>query len=117
MHVEQIKNALHVGAVKTEHSPYTLRATADHDGVQCDLVIKRADRVVNLCEMKYSQEEFAIEKGYDKTLRSKPALVREKMKKTETLQLTFVTAFGIKQNMYSGIVQSEVIPDDLFECI
>lgn len=114
LHVAQIKNALHMGAVKTEQSPYTLRATADHDGVQCDLVIKRADRVVNLCEMKYCQEEFAIDKGYDKTLRSRLALVREKMKKTETLQLTFVTTFGVKQNMYSGIVQSEVNLDDLF---
>lgn len=102
-----------MGAVMTEQSPYTLRSTIDHDGMQCDLVIKRADRVVNLCEMKYCQEEFAIDKGYDKTLRSRLALVRDKMKKTENLQLTFVTTFGVRQNMYSGIVQSEVILDDL----
>ena len=117
MHVEQIKHALHIGAVKTEQSPYTLRATVDHDGMQCDLVIKRADRVMNLCEMKYCQDEFVIDKVYDRTLRSRLALVRDKIKKTESLQLTFVTTFGVKQNLYSGIVQSEVILDDLFECV
>ena len=114
MHIPQIKLALHMGAVQSEQSPYTLRATADHDGVQCDLIIERADRVVNLCEMKYSAEEFAIDKGYDKTLRARMALVKETLKRTQTLQLTFVTTFGVKQNMYSGIVQSQVTLDDLF---
>lgn len=114
MHVSQIKKALHIAAVQSEQSPYTLRGTAEHDGIQCDLIISRADRVVNLCEMKYCQEEYAIDKAYDKTLRSRLSLVRDGLKKTQTLQLTFVTTFGVKQNMYSGIVQSEVTLDDLF---
>jgi len=114
MHVDQIRQALHIGAVQAEHSPYTLRGTMDHDGLQCDLIITRADRVVNLCEMKYCQEEFVIDKSYDKTLRNRMSLVREGLNKTQTLQLTFVTTFGVKTNMYSGIVQSEVIMEDLF---
>jgi len=52
--------------------------------------------------------------AYDKTLRSRMATVREGLKKTQTLQMTFVTTFGVKQNMYSGIVQSEVTLADLF---
>lgn len=114
MHVEQIKYALHVGAVQTAHSPYTLRGTAEHDGIQCDLIISRADRIVNLCEMKYTQEEFTIDKAYDKTLRNRLSRVRDTLLKTQTLHLTLVTTFGVKQNMYSGIVQSEVTLDDLF---
>ncbi|MGN1239807.1 MAG: ATP-binding protein [Paludibacteraceae bacterium] len=114
MHLPQMKQALHIAAVQTEQSPYTLRGTTDHDGTQCDLIISRADRVVNLCEMKYSQEEFAIDKAYDKVLRNRMARVREKLKQTQTLQLTFVTTFGVKPNMYSGIVQSEIVLDDLF---
>jgi len=114
-HVEQIKRALHIAAVQTEQSPFTLRGTTDHDGTQCDLVISRADRVVNLCEMKYCQDSFSIDKQYDRTLRSRLAQVRERLKKTQNLQLTFVTTFGVSQNMYSGIVQSEVTLDALFE--
>lgn len=115
MHVSQIKHALHMGAVQSEQSPFTLRATTDHDGAQCDLIIERADRVVNLCEMKYCQEEFAIDKSYDKTLRGRMALLKDTMKKSQTLQLTFITTFGVKKSMYSGIVQSEVTLDNLFE--
>jgi len=114
MHVEQIKQSLNIGAVQSEQSPFTLRGAADHDGIQCDLIITRADRVVNLCEMKYCQEEFTIDKQYDKTLRNRLAQVREGLKKTQNLQLTFVTTFGVKKNIYSDIVQSEVTLEGLF---
>ena len=29
--------------------------------------------------------------------------------------LTFVTTYGLKENMYSGCVQSQVLLDDLFK--
>lgn len=62
----------------------------------------------------YTRDEIAAHLN-DKTLRGRMALIREHMKKTQTLQLTFVTTFGVRKNMYSGIVQSEVTLDDLFE--
>ena len=115
LHVEQIKQALGISAVQSEASPFTLRGTAEHDGLQCDLIILRADRIVNLCEMKYSINEYSIDKAYDRTLRSRMESVRQKLKKSQTLHLTFVTTFGLKQNLYSGCVQSEVTLDSLFE--
>ena len=33
----------------------------------------------------------------------------------DTLLLTMVTTYGVRQNMYSGIVQSQVLLDDLFK--
>lgn len=114
-HVEQIKRALGVAAVQSECSPFTLRGTEDHDGLQCDMIISRADHIVNLCEMKYSMNEFTIDKSYDRTLRCRMETVRQKIKKTQQLHLTFVTTFGVKQNMYSGCVQSYVTLDDLFK--
>lgn len=114
-HVEQIKRALGIAAVQTECSHFTLRGTEDHDGLQCDMIISRADHIVNLCEMKYSMNEFTIDKSYDRTLRYRMETVRQKIKKTQQLHLTFVTTFGVKQNMYSGCVQSNVTLDDLFK--
>ena len=35
----------------------------------------------------------------------------------ETLLLTLITAFGVRKDMYSGIVQSQVVLDDLFETL
>lgn len=114
-HIEQIKQALGISAVQSESSPFTLRGTEDHDGLQCDMVISRADRIVNLCEMKFCMDEFSIDKSYDRTLRSRMETVRNRLKKTSQLQLTFVTTFGVKRNMYSGSVQSQLTLDDLFE--
>lgn len=113
-HIPQIKQALGIGAVITKEAPYTLRGDENHDGIQCDLIIERGDRVVNLCEMKYSQEPFAIQKTYDSVLRNRMSTLASFLKKTQSLQLTFITTFGVKQNMYSGIVQSEVCMEDLF---
>lgn len=117
LHIPQIKQALGIAAVMTKEAPYTLRGDENHDGIQCDLVIERGDRVVNLCEMKFSGEPFSIQKSYDMILRNRIATVTTGLKKTQSLQLTFITTFGVKQNMYSGIVQSEVSIDDLFRCI
>lgn len=41
--------------------------------------------------------------------------IRQKLEKTQKLHLTFVTTFGVRQNMYSGLIQSQVTLDDLFE--
>ena len=114
MHTEQIKRKLGIAAVRTSEAPYTLRGDEHHDGMQCDLVIERGDRVVNLCEMKFSQGKYEITKSYDMTLRHRINAIMSRLKNTQTLQLTFITTFGVKHNIYSGIVQSEVTLDDLF---
>lgn len=114
MHIEQIKKALGIESIHTEESAYTLRGDEKHDGMQCDLLIRRADRIINLCEMKFCQEEFVIDKNYDLSLRNRIGNLRDRIKKTETVHLTFITTFGVKGNMYNSVVQSEVTIDDLF---
>ena len=39
---------------------------------------------------------------------------REESKTRKSLVLTFITTFGVKPNMYSNRVQSQVQLDDLF---
>ena len=41
------------------------------DRAQIDMLIDRADRVVNVCEMKYSTSNYTIDKKYDAELRRK----------------------------------------------
>lgn len=65
--------------------------------------------------MKFSEDEFAISKDYDKVLRNKIARFREETRSRKSIQLTFVTSYGVKNNTYSGIVQNVVTMDDLFE--
>ena len=48
----------------------------------------RRDNTINLCEMKFSEGEFAINKDYDKILRNKIARFMEETKTRKSIQLT-----------------------------
>lgn len=38
----------------------------------------------------------------------------EETKTRKSIQLTFISCYGLQRNMYSGIAQNEVVLDDLF---
>ena len=112
-HLKQIKKRLGISGVQTRAC--TWRSLKAEHGAQIDLLIDRKDETVNVCEMKYANEEFEITKEYEGKLVNKlNALVNETGIK-KTLILTLVTTYGVKQNAYSGMVQVEVTMDDLFE--
>ena len=94
-------------------------ASSDSDkgiyGSQIDLVIDRKDRVVNLCEMKYSELDYSITKEYDRKLKEKISDFRNVTKTRSSIHLTIVTTYGLERNKYSGHVQSVVTAADLFQ--
>lgn len=111
-HVRQIKATLGISGVQTLVCSWS--SSSVERGAQIDLVIDRKDDTVNLCEMKYYATEFVIDKGYEEKLRNKIAAFREETQTRKSLLLTFVTTYGVKENMYSGSVQCQVVLDDLF---
>ena len=64
--------------------------------------------------LKFAQGKYEITKSYDMTLRHRINAIMSRLKSTQSLQLTFITTFGVNYNMYSGIVQSEITLDELF---
>jgi hypothetical protein len=107
-HIRQIKQKLGISGVQSDICGWK------GDGAQIDLLIDRRDQTINLCEMKFSQGEFEITKQYDERLRERAELFRSATKTRKALHQTFVTTYGVKKNMYSGNVQSEIVLDDLF---
>lgn len=81
---------------------------------QIDLIIDRRDRTINICEIKFSVAEFVIGQDYEKILQKKMQVFREVSKSKKALQLVMITTYGVRQNSHSGIVQSQVLMDDLF---
>lgn len=114
-HIDQIKKALGISGVATTESTLTLRGDGNNKGTQIDLVIERNDRVVNLCEMKFYNSQFAIDKDYDLTLRNRINLLYSYLSRSQTIHLTLITTFGLQFNKYSGIVQQCLNLDDLFQ--
>ncbi len=77
-------------------------------------MIERNDNVINLCEMKFSNNEFVIDKEYDEALRNKRSAFKTESKTHKTIHITMLTTYGVKRNIYSGNIQSEVTLEDLF---
>lgn len=115
-HIKQIKQKLGISGVATNLYSWRSRTADGCDGhaAQIDLVIERGDNTVNLCEMKFSEGEFSINKDYDTVLRNKISCFINETKTRKSIQLTFVSSYGLKRNIYSGIAQNEVVLDDLF---
>ena len=118
-HIPQIKKALGISGVLTNiHSwscrPFVDATGAEWKGGQIDMLIDRADGAINICEMKYAKEEYTITADYDQRMRERMSSFQAATKTKKALLNTFVTTYGIKRNMYSGMVNSEVKTDDLF---
>jgi len=112
-HVEMIKKKLGISGVMTRE--YALRMQDEHGGTQIDLVIDRADNTVNLCEMKFSVAPYSITKDYEINLRNKISKLMQQPHFRKSIRMTFVTTFGVERNIHSGIINDEVILDNLFE--
>lgn len=111
-HVTQIKNKLGITGVLTHVASW--RSQKSDPGAQVDLLIDRNDKVINLCEMKFANTEYVIDKKQDENLRNKKGTFIQETKTRKSVHLTMVTTYGIKQNEYAGSIQSEVKMDDLF---
>ena len=115
VHQQQVKRALGIDGVQAEIYPWHALGDASNSGAQIDMLIDRADRVINLCEMKFTQSDFTISKDYDERLRKKLSVLLEMTEGKRNVQVTLVTTFGLKSNMYSNRVQRVVTLKDLFQ--
>ena len=114
-HLEQIKQRLGVAGISTTTGTWRTLGDETEKGTQIDLVIDRADRVINLCEMKFSEAPYVITKDYEQQLRERMAIFKAKTKTRKSLATTMVTTYGVLHGIHSGIVQNEVVMDDLFK--
>ncbi len=114
-HVAQIKRRLGISGLHCGVCSWWHQADEDYPiGAQIDLLIDRADNVVNVCEMKYARGLYALDKGTRTTLDNKIAAFRAVTKTRKSIHLTLVTANGLARTAHAQCVQSEVTLDDLF---
>ena len=114
-HLSQIKEKLRIATV---NRGYCWRGAAPDGGTaQIDLVLEwNGERTDYLCEMKFSEHKFTIDKQYENVLARKidSFLASKQHTKTHSVQLVMVTTNGITPNEHSKDVNQEVTLDDLF---
>ena len=112
-HVAQIRQGLGISGVSTVRNSWYART--ETEGAQIDLVIDRADNCINLCEMKYADQAFTINKAYAENLRRKVRLFRDTTHTRKNLFLTMVTTYGCQHNpLFEELVATELTMDTLF---
>ena len=116
-HIIQIKKKLGISGVLSQE--YIWFARGDEElgtsGAQIDLLIERRDRIINICEIKFSSDEFIIDKEYDLKIRNKIEAFKRNTSTKYGLQLTMITTYGVKNNKYSSLMGNQVTLEDLFD--
>lgn len=113
-HISAIKRALGISGVDSEQSAWTIAGSEDNEGAQIDLLIVRNDNVVNMCEIKFYSDEFAVDKSYHTKLLHRINMLLSKVNRKASIHSTLITTFGLKYNEYSGGFVNIVTLDDLF---
>ena len=116
-HIVQIKKKLGISGVLSEEYIWFTRGDEElgTPGAQIDLLIERRDRIINICEIKFSSDEFIIDKEYDRKLRNKIEAFKRNTSTKYGIQLTMITTYGVKNNKYSSIMGNQITLEDLFD--
>ena len=84
-------------------------------GAQIDLLFDRDDGITTICEIKYSDKPYLIDKDYYNRLINKIAVYKRESRTNKQIFVAMITASGLKQNEYSGIVIKTLVLEDLFK--
>jgi len=116
-HIPQIKTALDLEDFSLSSSwRFTPKKNTTEKGAQIDLLFDRDDRAITLCEIKYTESPFLIDKQYVEQLNQKMTVFKKVTRTKKQLFLALISANGVKQNSYSKELLSGVVTsDDLFE--
>ena len=111
-HIQQIKQALHIDTIRTAH--FAWRSNDAIQKAQIDMVIERADRMVNVCEAKYSERPYLIDKSEYERLQDRIALYQQQTNTKGGILPTFITTYGLQRNAYSEHIPCSISLDGLF---
>lgn len=113
-HINEIKKALGIAAVYTEIYSLRVAKSTEIDGFQIDLIIDRKDNTINLCEIKFYADSFAITKSYyEQLLKKRQRFITFTGTKKQVF-LTFITNHGIVRNSYANeVVDAEIVLEEL----
>ena len=112
-HIDQIKHGLKIAGIHSVSGSW-LEKNAEN-GAQIDLLIDRDDNVINLCEVKFYNSQYVIDKKYAAEIARKSAIFASSTQTKKSIFITFITTYGLVKNEYSNqLVQSELTLQHLF---
>lgn len=111
-HVPQIKQRLGISGI--EANVYSWRGKADDSAAQIDMLIDRADGLVDICEIKYSAEPYEMTKEENEKILHRCLVFQKNGHARRAIRTILIASAGLKPGKYSGNITSVVSGDDLF---
>ena len=116
MHNNQIKKALRISGMWTNTVSWSFKGDEELPGSQIDLLIDREDKMIALCEAKFTQDAFVITKKYASQLRQREMIFKKVTKTKKSILNVLITTYPAVQNEpYLDFIDKEVNMDDLFK--
>jgi hypothetical protein len=119
-HLPMIRKTLQLGADSLAlpwRSISTSKKTEQalgQQGAQIDLLFDRQDDAITICEIKYTDKEYSINKAYADILRRKLEAFKQQTRTKKQLFLILISPYGVKKNNYSGeLLSGEIVLEDL----
>ncbi len=114
-HVPAIKIALGISGIYSESAIWKSKSNNNNNAAQIDLIINRRDNCINLCEIKFYENKFLLDKKYAAVLLQKKQLFKEETKTRKQLFITLISSMGITGNENSiGLIDQQLNLDHLF---
>ena len=112
-HVPEIKAALGIAGVDTMESAW--RSETSEQGAQIDLLIDRKDGVINLCEMKFTDDAFEVDKVEYEKLINRLSIFQKETQPRKAIHMTLVSANGFLDGKYASVFQNIITGEQLFQ--
>lgn len=121
-HEEQIREALGISGVSAEVFSWFSKAKevqtdgnkyVKRRGAQIDMLIDRADKVINMCEMKFWSQPYTMTKKDEDDIERKVETLKRETGTDKNVIVTMITTKGLQRNEHSECVQRELVLEDL----
>jgi AAA+ ATPase superfamily predicted ATPase len=116
-HIGQIRKTLSISSAAIANAwRYIPRKGTKEKGAQIDLLFDRKDNVITICEIKYTDKPFKIDKQYADELLTKVDIFKKRTHTNKQIFISMISANGLKPTMYSEeLIASVVTLNDLFK--
>ena len=108
-HIPQIQRALGISGVATR--TYAMLTSS----AQIDMVIERADGIINLCEMKYTAGTYALTKEEAKKLQNRIHELSGMFPKKSIIPVLITDCQAKKNEYYNQFIYNNITLKDFFE--
>lgn len=114
LHTRQIKAALGISGILANLYSWHVKKNGEHPGVQVDLVIDRADNVMNVCEMKYATAGYRLTDNELKKIYNRLSVFNMYIPRSKAVQPVLITSNGVLPNNNSFEIVLQVSGEQLF---